>query len=294
MPFRVEPLRAQGDLAVRAERAARVREMSVGEEIAKPRVRQVLLDAAAHIFSPPLAARAIGALRQPAAHRRDSEQAPVLLLAHGELQPDAFVPTEERQVAVRRRGSDDLETTLLLQAAKGGDEICVDSPEQRLQATEPRPPEVHERHERRLAGGPERRRCFVAGGQALGEERLHFAGEGGTRQLVREHRREADRQGGRGPLGGQLLEPLQEREIRVQRRLAQPVAAVGPAAVIEDVRQVTVEREDELHRVPGQVDADRTASARRYRAKYSSPERCQPNCWAIAPRTSFRHAVRSA
>src|SRR2546426_6480638 len=86
--------------------------------------------------------------------------------------------------------------------------------------------------------------------------------------LFRSPRREADRQGGRGPLGGQLLEPLQEREIRVQRGLAQPVAAVGPAAVIEDVRQVTVEREDELHRVPGQVDADRTASARRYRAKY--------------------------
>src|SRR5216110_3975243 len=65
-----------------------------------------------------------------------------------------------------------------------------------------------------------------------------------------------------------------------QRGLAQPVAAVGPAAVIEDVRQMTVEGEDELHRVPGQLEreADRTARARPYSAKYCSPERCQPNC----------------
>src|SRR2546422_10801928 len=83
-----------------------------------------------------------------------------------------------------------------------------------------------------------------------------------------------------GPLGGQLLEPLREREVGVQRGLAQPVAAVGPAAVIEDVGQMTVEGEDELHRVPGQVEreADRTARARPYSAKYCSPERCQPNC----------------
>jgi len=160
----------------------------------------------------------------------------VLVLAHRELQPDAFVPAEQRQVAVRGRRSDDLETTLFLQAAKRGDEIGVDSPEQRPEPGEPRPPVVYERHECAIAGCRERSRGLVAGGQALGEERLHFAGEGGAGQLVREHRREADRQRGRGPLGGQFLEPLQEGEIRIHRGLAQPVAAVGPAAVIEDVR----------------------------------------------------------
>src|SRR5256885_6185227 len=101
VPFRVEPLRAQRNLAVGPERAARAREMGVGEEVAKPRVRQVLLDATPHLFPTPLAARAIGALGQPATQRGDAEQAPVLLLAHRELQPNAFVPTEQRQVAVR-------------------------------------------------------------------------------------------------------------------------------------------------------------------------------------------------
>src|SRR5205823_1557960 len=152
---------------------------------------------------------------------------------------------------------DDLEATLLLEPAKGGDEICVDSPEQLPQTGEPRPPVVYEWHERPIAGRLQRRGRFVAGGQPLREERLQFAGEGGARKLVRQH-----------------------RQVGVQRGLAQPVAAVGPAAVIEDVRQMTVEGEDELHRVPGQLEreADRTARARPYSAKYCSPERCQPNC----------------
>src|SRR6266576_2703420 len=115
-------------------------------------------------------------------------------------------------------------------------------------------------------------------------------------RVSREHQSESDGHGRGRAFGSQFLEPLQQREIRVERGLAQPVAAVRPAAVVQDVRQVTVEPEDELHRVPGQLEraADRTASARTYRAKYCSPERCQPNCWAIAPRTSLRHAFRSA
>src|SRR5437870_4584756 len=137
VPFRVEPLRAQRNLAVGPERAARARKMGVGEEVAKPRVRQVLLDATPHLFPTPLAARAIGALGQPATQRGDAEQAPVLLLAHRELQPNAFVPTEQRQVAVRGSRSDDLQAALLPQAAKGGDEISVDSPEQPAHAGGP-------------------------------------------------------------------------------------------------------------------------------------------------------------
>src|SRR2546422_1362911 len=131
-------------------------------------------------------------LRQPASHRGDAEQAPVLLLAHRELQPNAFVPTEQRQVAVRGGGADDLEATLLLEAAEGGDEISVDSPEQLPQTGEPRPPVGYEWHERPIAGRLQRRGRFVAGGQPLRDERLQVAGEGGALKLVRQHRRESE------------------------------------------------------------------------------------------------------
>ena len=45
----------------------------------------------------------------------------------------------------------------------------------------------------------------------------------------------------------QAMQALEERQVGIDRRLAQPIAAVGPAAVVQDVRQMTVEREDELH-----------------------------------------------
>src|SRR3989449_3882269 len=96
--------------------------MRVGEEEPDPGVREVLLGAGA---SPaptaqrgPPAARPIGALRQPATRRGRAEQATVFLPAHRQLQPDAFVAAQERQVAVRRRRSDDLEASLLLKAAR--------------------------------------------------------------------------------------------------------------------------------------------------------------------------------
>src|SRR2546429_6565954 len=290
VPLRIETLGPERDVAVGAERAAGTGEMGVGEEVAEPGVGELLLDAPA-----PLLGRAIRALRQPAALRRDPEQTTVLVLAHRQLQPDALVAGEERQVPVRGRGPDDLEATLLLETAEGGYQVLVDLPEQRLQTREPRPPEIHQRQQRLVARGRQRRRCLVAGGEALREERFHLACEGGADQLIRQHRSEADRQRRRRSLGGQLLQPLQQREIRVQRRLAQPVAAVRPATVIQDVRKMTVEREDELHRVPGQLEraADRTASARAYNARYRSAERSQLKSRVIAARTILRHAGRS-
>src|SRR2546423_7013722 len=135
--------------------------MGVGEEVAEPGVREMLFDA-----TPLPAARPIGTLGQPATLRRDPEQATVLLPAHRQLQPDALVAGEERQVAVRGRGSDDLEAAPLLEAAEGGDEIFVDAPEQRPPGAETLPPQFHPRPER--PPGPRPRR------QPLARGRLHI------------------------------------------------------------------------------------------------------------------------
>src|SRR2546430_14929757 len=127
-------------------------------------------------------------------------------------------------------------------------------------------------------------RGIVVSWQLLLQERVTLAQQRGASKLVLVLRRESDRHGRRRAFGGELGEPLQQREIRVERGLTQPVAAVRPAAMIEDVREGTVEREYEVHH--------RSARARRYSARYCSPERSQPNCCAMAARTSFRHALR--
>src|SRR6058998_3847180 len=68
--------------------------MGVGEEVPEARLHQKRLDP-----------RTIRALRQPAARRRDAEQAAVLGLAHGQLQPNAFVFRKQREIAMRGRRS---------------------------------------------------------------------------------------------------------------------------------------------------------------------------------------------
>src|SRR4029077_17535931 len=74
MPLGIEPLRAEGDLRVRAERAPRLRQMRVREEVPKASVRHMLLDAASHTAARctrllPCSRCAIRALREPAAGR---------------------------------------------------------------------------------------------------------------------------------------------------------------------------------------------------------------------------------
>src|SRR2546430_11928889 len=56
--------------------------------------------------------------------------------------------------------------------------------------------------------------------RSLVEERLELLGERRARQLIGEHRREADRHGRRDVLLRQLLQLLDQREIGVERGLA--------------------------------------------------------------------------
>src|SRR2546430_1162223 len=76
-----------------------------------------------HSFSP---ARPMGALRAPAAHGIAAEQARVLVPPHDELQPDALVAGEQREITVRRRRADDLEPARVLEAAERRHQVVVE------------------------------------------------------------------------------------------------------------------------------------------------------------------------
>ena len=58
------------------------------------------------------------------------------------------------------------------------------------------------------------------------------------------------------------VERLEQRQVGVERRLAEPVAAVRPAAVVQDLGQVAVQREDEIHQAAAS-GARRASDARR-------------------------------
>src|SRR5256885_11717573 len=80
--------------------------------------------------------------------------------------------------------------------------------------------------------------------------RFEFADERRMGELVREYRGDAERYRRRNALFLERLQRLDQRQIAVERGFAEPHAPVRPAAVMEDVRQMTVERQDEIHGGP--------------------------------------------
>ena len=68
-----------------------------------------------------------------------------------------------------------------------------------------------------------------------------------TCELVRENRRytECNRRG--DLFCGECLKRIDQRQVRVYRRLRYPVAAVRPATVVQHVWKVTVKSEYEVH-----------------------------------------------
>ena len=81
---------------------------------------------------------------------------------------------------------------------------------------------------------------------SLFEKSLHFGDEHRARELIREHGGEADGNGGRYGISRQATQDFQERQIGIESGLTDPVAAVRPAPMVQDVRQMTVQREDEI------------------------------------------------
>jgi len=80
--------------------------------------------------------------------------------------------------------------------------------------------------------------------------RFEFTHERWMRELIGEYGRDAERHRGRDALFLERLQRFDQRQVAVERGLAQPHAAVWPAAVMQDVRQMTVECQDEIHGRP--------------------------------------------
>ncbi len=165
------------------ERLPRVGHVRVGEEVAEPGVAQVFVDAAADSADRrprqrrPLAARAIGALREPAAPRHPPEEALVLEPAERQLQPDALVAAEKREEPVGGGGAHDLEPPLVLEAAEGPDEVGSLRAVAVAQPLHARPPEPDQCDQLVLAPAAEVALGLVAAGQPVGEEFLQLGGE---------------------------------------------------------------------------------------------------------------------
>ena len=109
-------------------------------------------------------------------------------------------------------------------------------------------PEPRDRHELRVPRLRERgRRCRRALDPAL-HVRFELADERRMRELIGEDGGDAERNGRGDAVALQCLQRFDEREVAIERGFAQPHAAVWPAAVMQDIRKMSVQCENEVHR----------------------------------------------
>jgi hypothetical protein len=118
-----------------------------------------------------------------------------------------------------------------------------------------------------VTGLSQRFRSLVARLEALLEERLHLGDEDRVGELVGEDRRESNGDGRRNIVRRQASKNLQQRQVGVERCLTQPVASMGPASMVQHVRKVAVQGEDEVHRAVRHWAAVERATARRYTSR---------------------------
>jgi hypothetical protein len=180
----------------------------------------------------------------------------VLRYAYGELKPNTFIPRKKRKVSMGGGGADDFDSACGFQGAKRADQILIDIVEKLAKANQPLPPEVDNGKQVSVTCACQGGWSLVAGLDTLLEKCLHFRDEYGTDQLVREYGSKPDRNWGGHCLRGQTAENLEQRQIGVERGLTDPVTAVRPPPVVEDIRQMAVQCKDEIclargHRAPG-------------------------------------------
>jgi hypothetical protein len=148
---------------------------------------------------------------------------------------------------VRGCRPDDLQPAIGLQGAECADDVLTYTVEQLPEPKDPGSPELHQWQQIAVPRLRQRLRRLVARGEPLIEEPLHFGYEERAGELIGEDGRKADRDGGRNIVRSEATKGLEQRQIGVECSLTQPVASMGPASMVEYVRQVTVQGKNEIH-----------------------------------------------
>jgi hypothetical protein len=163
--------------------------------------------------------------------------------ARPELQVDRLIAREQRQVAVRCRARDDLDVAGPLKVGERPGDIAADPAVHLPHALEELLPEVREAYDLLLAGTDEVLARFDAGPPGSVVVKRKFLLKFGRGKLFGQHRRQVDRPFGRDPVGDQTVGRLEQGQVTLEGGLTEPVAAVGPAAVIDDHWEMRVEHE---------------------------------------------------
>ena len=165
-----------------------------------------------------------------------------------ELPLDGAVVRKEGQEPVRRRAADRLEDAEVGERTKRRNDPRAPTPEVLEEAVVEVPPIRRDRRSVRFPLLAEPGAVLVGGVSPLGEVGRETLGEARVLELLAEDGRQADGRLQRNAVRHEVLGRAEEREVALGGGLVEPVGAVGPDAVSENVGDVAVEDEDEARR----------------------------------------------
>ena len=247
------PLGTLDDAAVRGLVPAALHEVRLDEEVTDAARGKEVLETAPLLDVPvrgrrPRSGRAVGTLGQPEPARGPPEMPRVRREADVELAVDRAVVREKRKEPVRRGRRDHLERALLGEPSKRRKEPALPRREVGAHLLVEPDPEVRDGDGAVVAERRELDAVLAGRGRALLEVAVECGAEARVRELLAEDGRHPDRRLERDAAVDETLGGSQERDVRFRGRLEEPVCAVRPRAVPENVREVPVQDEDERRR----------------------------------------------
>ncbi len=193
----------------------------------------------------PEACGAVAALGRPDAFGVFADVADVGVDGGADLGADGFVGAEERHVAVGGSAGDDVDEADVVEVAEAGDDVVVEVIEVFEGLREEAVPEAGGLGEVSFAGLDEEGLVFAGGDDLAVEVVGELGDEDGVGELLEKDGREIEVAVEADAVALEVFEDAEEREIGFGGGFVEPLHAVRPGAVIDDVGQVRVQGEGE-------------------------------------------------
>jgi hypothetical protein len=194
----------------------------------------------------PEAGGAVAALGRPDAAGMLADVADVGGDGGADLGADALVGAEQRHVAVGGAAGDDLDQADVVEVAEALDDVAAEGVEVVERLGEEAVPEAGGLGEVGVAGLDEVGLVFAGGDDLAGEVVGELGDEDGVGELLEQDGREIEVAVEGDAVALEVAEDAQEREVGFGGGFVQPLHAVRPGAVVDDVGQVGVQREGSL------------------------------------------------
>ena len=196
----------------------------------------------------PEAGGAVAALGRPDASGRLADVADVGLDGGADLRAEALVGAEQRHVSVGGAAGDELDEADVVEVAEGGDDVAVEALEVFERLGEETMPEAGGLGEVMVAGLDEEGLVLGGGDDLASDVAGELGDEGGVGELLEEDGREIEVAVEADVVALEIGEHAEERKIGLGCGFEEPLHAVWPGAVVDDVRQMRVQGEVEKPR----------------------------------------------